>query len=73
MRDIYMIDQALTQPFLNVSMPYWQVIHFPPQTIGASFFLKQWGPYNVAIWVKLKILTNIDVFSWPAFGCLTMK
>ena len=28
----------------------------PPQTIGASFFLKQWGPYNVAIWVKLKIL-----------------
>ncbi|KXJ21424.1 ras-related protein Rab-20 [Exaiptasia diaphana] len=22
----------------------------PQSTIGASFFLKQWGPYNVAIW-----------------------
>lgn len=24
-------------------------------TIGASFFLKQWGPYNVAIWSKFDI------------------
>mgnify|MGYP000579294105 CR=1 FL=1 len=25
------------------------------QTIGAAFFLKQWGPYNIAIWVIIAI------------------
>ena len=56
------------------SISYWCVTDSPLQTIGASFFLKQWGPYNVAIWVKLKILlfnmsTNFLVFDkWNSWN-----
>jgi len=38
------------------------------QTIGASFFLKQWGPYNVAIWVSL-LLCISKVYHRRLFSC----
>ena len=44
---------ARSPPYLRLFLPSLaDVITFYQQTIGASFFLKQWGPYNVAIWVS---------------------
>lgn len=33
-------------------------IIFHWQTIGAAFFLKQWGPYNIAIWVIMPLFIH---------------
>lgn len=38
-------------------------IIFHWQTIGAAFFLKQWGPYNIAIWVINAFIYSFHPFS----------
>ena len=55
-----MLSFEILPSMLSVTAIY-SFISFLFQTIGAAFFLKQWGPYNVAVWVRFKqMLEQVD-------------
>lgn len=48
---------------ISWNIPLKCKIIFQWQTIGAAFFLKQWGPYNIAIWVINAFIYSFHPFS----------